>query len=85
MTPEEAIIGTAEAARRLGKERSVFTKQLNAGTIELEIVMQGSGKTGEKFFRASDVDALKESLASAPADSIPMESVGASSIPGSES
>lgn len=65
MSNDEDLIGTAEAARILDMERSVFARKVNSGALDLEIAMRASGTNGEKFYRRSDVEALAPPLKAA--------------------
>lgn len=58
MGTNEDFIGTATAAKILGLERSVFTRKVLAKKLPLEPAFEGSGHTGEKFYRRSDVEVL---------------------------
>ncbi|MGO3021922.1 MAG: helix-turn-helix transcriptional regulator [Brevibacterium sp.] len=55
-TPSLDLIGSAEAARILEVDRSTFLRWAAAGKITPAVA--GNGRTGEKFFNRSDVEAL---------------------------
>ena len=53
-----ALIGTTEAAERLGVDRTTFFRWMQLGRIQA--AMKLPGKTGALLFRIEDVDALAE-------------------------
>ena len=52
------LVGTTEAAERLGVERSTFFRWMQLGRIKP--VMKLPGATGALLFDIADVDALRE-------------------------
>jgi excisionase family DNA binding protein len=50
------LIGTADAARRLGVSRSTLTRRVEAG--ELEPAMRVPGYRGPLLFERADIEAL---------------------------
>lgn len=57
---ETTLISTAEAARRLGVNRSTLTRWVGVGRIEPALTVPGY--RGNFLFDPTDVDALKEDL-----------------------
>lgn len=64
-TPNLDLIGSAEAAKILEVDRSTFLRWAAAGKITPAVA--GNGRTGEKFFNRSDVEALASNT-NAPAE-----------------
>lgn len=59
-TTVPALIGSAEAAKILDRDRSVVNKMAAEG--RLKSVVKGDGKTGARIFRRSHVLKLKRQL-----------------------
>lgn len=55
-TPKLDLIGSTEAGAILKVDRSTFLRWAKAGKIAPAVT--GNGRTGEKFFLRSDVEAL---------------------------
>lgn len=63
-TGTTSLIGSADAATELCIDRSTLTRWVKRNKITPALV--GSGTTGEMFFHAKDIAALKSSPSSVP-------------------
>jgi hypothetical protein len=60
-TPTAEYIGAAEAARRLGIDRSTFNKQVRMGAIPTALKLPG--RTGARLFDPAVIDRLAQERA----------------------
>lgn len=60
-TPPHTLIGSAEAAERLGVSRATFNRWVTAGRIKPAIAMAGT--TGARLFTVGEIERAKAEVA----------------------